>query len=80
MQLKLSNRELQVLRLIGAGHTSRKIARILQISFYTVETHKRRAFFKLGASSRANAIVLAHQKGLLNTGEIDLPFVPNFLD
>ena len=80
MELKLSTRELQVLRLIGAGYTSRKIACILQCSYSTVETHTERAFRKLGATSRANALVLAHQKGLLNVDEIDVSLVPIFSD
>jgi DNA-binding CsgD family transcriptional regulator len=80
MNPKLSTRELQVLRLAGAGYTSRKIARILQCSYYTVETHKKRAFRKIGASSIGHALVLAHQKGLLNICEIDAPIVPNFPD
>lgn len=70
-ELKLSPREIQVLRLAGAGYTSRQIARILQLSPRTVDSHKHHAFGKLTAFSLPHALVLAHQLGFLNVGEID---------
>lgn len=70
MELKLSPRELEILRLTGAGYTSRQIARFLQCSHRTVEKHIENAFDKIGACSMPNALVLAHQFGLLNVAEI----------
>lgn len=71
MEIKLTTRELQILRLAGAGYTSRMIARILCINYRTVETHKENAFQKIGAFSLAHALVLAHQLGMLDVGKIE---------
>ncbi|MER7959791.1 helix-turn-helix transcriptional regulator [Streptomyces sp. NPDC096030] len=52
----LSPREIEIARLIGAGHTNKTIAAVLDISLYTVSTHIRRIFAKLGVSTRAAMI------------------------
>jgi DNA-binding CsgD family transcriptional regulator len=51
----LSGRELDVLRLIAEGHTSREIADLLFLSHRTVSTHLTNIFNKLGVSSRSAA-------------------------
>lgn len=79
-EIHLSPRELQVLRLAGAGYTSYQIARILHCSTHTVDTHRGRAFDKIGAFSMVHALVLAHQFGLLDVAEIDPIRVPIFPD
>lgn len=63
----LSDRELEVLRLIGAGHTGGEISRLLGISQRTVDNHKRRLFQKLGVQSKAHAVANAARLGLLPT-------------
>lgn len=50
---RLSPREIEIVRLVGAGHTNKTIAVVLDISLYTVSTHLRRIFAKLGVSTRA---------------------------
>jgi DNA-binding NarL/FixJ family response regulator len=50
---QLSQRELDVARLVGAGQTNQQIARNLGLSHKTVETYLTRIFKKLGASSRS---------------------------
>lgn len=70
-ELKLSPRELDILRLTGAGYTSRQIARSFHCSRRTVEKHIENAFDKIGACSMANALVLAHQLGLLDVMKIE---------
>lgn len=52
----LSPRELQIARLVADGATNRAIARSLEISLWTVSTHMRRIFTKLGVSSRAEMV------------------------
>ncbi len=52
----LSPRELQIARLVAAGDTNRAIARTLDISLWTVSTHMRRIFAKLGVGSRAEMV------------------------
>lgn len=49
----LSSRELQIATLVALGQANKQIARELQISEWTVSTHLRRIFAKLGVDSRA---------------------------
>jgi DNA-binding NarL/FixJ family response regulator len=52
----LSARERTVVQLIAEGHNNKKIARILDLSIKTVETHRAAAHRKLGFSSTANLV------------------------
>lgn len=61
----LSSREKEVLRWISAGKTTWEMSKILCISERTVIFHTQNAMKKLGATSRAQAIALALQHGLL---------------
>lgn len=61
----LSARELEVLRLVAEGKTSREIASSLTISQHTVRRHLENTFAKLGVNSRAAAIAHAYQHDLL---------------
>jgi DNA-binding CsgD family transcriptional regulator len=49
----LSPREQEIARMIGEGHSNKTIAAVLEISSWTVNTHLRRIFAKLGVTSRA---------------------------
>ena len=49
----LSPRELEVARMIAKGYPNKIIASVLEISVWTVSTHLRRIFAKLGVTSRA---------------------------
>jgi DNA-binding CsgD family transcriptional regulator len=60
----LSERELQVLRLLAAGKTNRAIAEELFISEKTVARHVSNIFDKIGASSRSGATAWAFQHNL----------------
>jgi DNA-binding CsgD family transcriptional regulator len=57
----LSQRELEVLRLIAAGKTNRAIAGELSLSEHTVRRHAQNIFSKLGVSTRAGATALLFQ-------------------
>lgn len=62
----LTGRELDVLRLLLQGDLSlREIAGELYLSFYTVKTHVRAAYRKLGAHSRAEAVLNARRRSLI---------------
>jgi DNA-binding CsgD family transcriptional regulator len=61
----LTARELQVLRLVAAGYTNRKIGSELGLSERTVDRHVSNIFGKLGVSSRAAATALAYESELL---------------
>ena len=61
----LSAREIQVLRLVAAGKTNRRIAGELFISERTVERHLSNIFNKLDLPSRAAATAYAYEHQLL---------------
>ena len=62
---ELSSRELEVLRLLVAGASNRQVAQQLQLSENTIKTHISRIFAKLGVQSRAEAVAVALQRGLV---------------
>ena len=74
----LSYREIQILKLAGAGYTTSQIARIVGSSYSAVDTHKGRVFRKLAAFNVAHALIIAHQLGLLNVADIQ-PIRVSFL-
>lgn len=61
----LSDREVEVLRLLATGLPNREIASILFISEATVKTHVEHIIQKLGVSDRVQAVVWAARHGLL---------------
>ena len=61
----LSERERDVLALIGAGRSNSEIAEQLFISLATVKSHVRHILAKLDLRDRPQAIVLAHECGLV---------------
>lgn len=61
----LSNRELQVLRLIAADYSSKEIASHLSISVRTVETHRRLLLEKMGARTIVGVVLEAVRHGWL---------------
>ena len=62
----LSEREVEVLRLIALGHTNSEIAHQLFLSVRTVETHRSHIQQKLRVSSRAELVRYALQRGLIS--------------
>ncbi len=63
--LGITPRELEILNLIAQGLSNREIATRLFVSENTVKTHCSRAFDKLGARRRTQAVQLGKQLGLL---------------
>ena len=63
----LSNREVDVLRLIALGHTNAEIAEQLYLSVRTVETHRSHIQQKLRLASRAELVGYALERGLIGT-------------
>jgi len=61
----LTPREREILRRLVAGQRNAEIAAALLISAKTVEYHVSNIFTKLGARSRAEAIRIAHEQGIL---------------
>jgi NarL family two-component system response regulator LiaR len=63
--LGITARELEVLTLVGCGFSNREIATQLFVSENTVKTHCARAFDKLGAARRTQAVQRGKELGLL---------------
>jgi DNA-binding CsgD family transcriptional regulator len=62
----LTPRQHEVLRLLGAGLTTRQMAERRGVSIETVLNHVRMVLSQLGARSRLEAVLLAHRRGLLD--------------
>jgi DNA-binding NarL/FixJ family response regulator len=65
----LTMREREVLRLLALGRTQREIAQQLGISDKTVSSHLQRVLEKLRVHSRAHAVAVAYQDGLVRLGD-----------
>jgi len=63
----ITDREHQVLGLLGQGLTSRTIARRLGISERTVDTHVGNMYRRLGVTNRVDAVFAAMRRGLIET-------------
>jgi two-component system response regulator NreC len=63
----LSDREVEVLRLIALGHTNSEIAEQLFLSVRTVESHRAHIQQKLGLTTRSELVRYALEHGLLET-------------
>ncbi|MDI6874573.1 response regulator transcription factor [Candidatus Solincola sp.] len=61
----LSQRELDVIKLMARGYNNRQIADILFISEHTVKVHIRNIFRKIGVTDRTNAVLWAIERGLV---------------
>jgi two-component system, NarL family, nitrate/nitrite response regulator NarL len=65
-QVVISPRERAIARLVAAGYPNKTIAASLRISTWTVSTHLRRIFAKLGVSSRAAMVAHLMERGVLS--------------
>jgi DNA-binding NarL/FixJ family response regulator len=67
---ELTEREIDVLRLIGAGNANKQIADQLSIGEATVKSHVTNILSKLGANDRSHAVTIGLKRGII---ELDLP-------
>jgi PAS domain S-box-containing protein len=68
---KLTPRQHETLRLLGAGLTTRQMAERMGVSTETVRNHVRGVLGQLEAQSRLEAVLRAHRVGLLGWGDVD---------
>lgn len=64
-RIQLSPREQEIVRMVAKGHPNKVIADVLNISCWTVCTHLRRIFAKLGVGSRAAMVAQLLELGVL---------------
>ena len=69
----LTDREREVLALVGRGLSNTDIGRLLFLSPATVKTHVNRSMTKLDIRDRAQLVVTAYETGLVEPGRIDAP-------
>jgi two-component system, NarL family, response regulator len=62
---QLTPREIEVLRLIGAGNANKQIADQLSIGEATVKSHVTNILSKLGANDRAHAVTIGLKRGII---------------
>ncbi|MEU6848826.1 response regulator transcription factor [Actinacidiphila alni] len=65
---RLTDRESEVLALVGRGRSNDEIAGILFLSPLTVKTHVSRIMHKLAARDRAQLVIVAYETGLVTVG------------
>jgi NarL family two-component system response regulator LiaR len=71
VQEDLTERELQVLRLLAHGRTNREIAQELIVGVETVKTHVGNILAKLHLAHRTQAVIQALKQGLISLDEIE---------
>jgi DNA-binding NarL/FixJ family response regulator len=69
-KISLTSREMQILRAIAKGHTTKRLARDLGIAAPSVETHLHNIFKKLNVSNRGEAVSLALKLGLITLTDL----------
>jgi len=62
----LTTREREVLQLLAEGRNNKEVATLLNLSLYTVETHRANIFQKLNLHSTAELILYAIRKGVIS--------------
>jgi DNA-binding NarL/FixJ family response regulator len=65
LAVKLTTRELEVLRELTDGKSNKEIARALGISEPTVKLHMKTLFRKVGVTNRTQAAMIAHEAGVI---------------
>ena len=68
--VNLTSREMQVLRGVAKGHTTKRLAKDLGLAAPSVETHLRNIFKKLGSSNRGEAVSSALKIGLITLADL----------
>jgi DNA-binding NarL/FixJ family response regulator len=65
---ELTERELEVLKLLTRGQSNAEIAQTLVVSDATAKTHVAHVLMKLGVRDRVQAVIYAYESGLIQPG------------
>ena len=65
----LTERELEILRLLVRGHSTKEIVDLMKLSMGTIRLHISIILEKLGAFDRTNAVAIAIERGIVRVGE-----------
>jgi DNA-binding NarL/FixJ family response regulator len=68
--IPLTSREMQILRGVAKGHTTKRLARDLGLASPSIETHLHNIFRKLNATNRGEAVGTALKLGLLTLADL----------
>jgi DNA-binding NarL/FixJ family response regulator len=69
-KVTLTSREMQVLRGVAKGHTTKRLAKDLGLAAPSIETHLRNIFKKLDAGNRGEAVSTALKFGLITLADL----------
>lgn len=78
--LELTERHLEVLRLMADGRRDAEIATVLGVDTKTIMTHAQAIYSRLGARNRANAVSIGYRRGLLKVPAAPEPAVGQLLE
>jgi DNA-binding NarL/FixJ family response regulator len=67
-ETKLTERELEALKLLTRGRSNAEIAHTLVVSDATAKTHVAHLLMKLGVRDRVQAVIYAYESGLIQPG------------
>jgi DNA-binding NarL/FixJ family response regulator len=68
--VELTSREMQILRGVAKGHTTKRLAQDLGLAAPSVETHLHNIFKKLGATNRGEAVSTALKLGVITLADL----------
>lgn len=69
-KVSLTSREMQILRGVAKGHTTKRLVRELGLGAPSIETHLRNIFKKLGVNNRGEAVSSALKLGLITLADL----------
>jgi len=69
-KISLTSREMQILRAIAKGHTTKRMAKDLGLQAPSIETHVRNIFKKLNANNRGEAVSSALRMGVITLSDL----------
>jgi DNA-binding NarL/FixJ family response regulator len=70
VSVTLTSREMQVLRGVAKGHTTKRLAKDLSLAIPSIESHLHNIFRKLGATNRGEAVSAALKIGLITLADL----------